>query len=159
MSFILYVAFPVSLIRLTPSFISSDVSRYSQNDIYYVFTCVFPSISSPYPLIWVKELRLSGKCNEHFPLWLYGHAHESSRYTNTLLVSLNNRIYFRDHPSPGVHVDTSHFDQGHRSAMTSLHFAQVGSHTHTTTLGDGYKVKTTSHTTDPEKGKGDNDSI
>jgi hypothetical protein len=89
-----------------------------------------------------------------FPLWLYGqYAHEGSRYTNTLLVSLNNRIYFRDHPPRGVHVDTNDFDQGHRSATTSLHFAQA----HTTTLGDGYKVKTISHTIDPEQGKGDDD--
>ena len=27
--------------------------------------------------------------------------HLGCRYSNTLLVTLNNRIYFRDHPSPG----------------------------------------------------------
>jgi len=78
-------------------------------------------------------------------------------YTNTLLVSLNNRIYFRDHPAPGAHVDTIHFDQGHRSAMAPLHFAPVGSHAHPTVtiLGDGHKVMTMSQTIDPEKGMGD----
>jgi len=34
-----------------------------------------------------------------FPVGILGKV-----YSNTLLVSLNNRIYFRDHPSPGVTV-------------------------------------------------------
>jgi hypothetical protein len=58
-------------------------------------------------------------------------------------------------------VDTNHLE-GH-PAMTSLDFAPVGSHdAHTTSLGDGYKVKAMSHTNDTidlEKGKDDAGSI
>ncbi len=96
---------------------------------------------------------------------VWENAHKSSRYSNTLLVSLNNRIYFRDHSTSGVHVDTDHYvdtgDQFHRSATTSLHFAQVGSPTHTTARGDNIKLNTVSHTIgfDFEKGKGDAVSI
>jgi hypothetical protein len=45
--------------------------------------------------------------------------------------------------------------------MAPLHFASVGSHAHATVtiLGDGHKVKTMSHTIDPEKGQGDAGSI
>src|SRR5712672_1133072 len=34
------------------------------------------------------------------------------RYSNTLFVSLNNRIYFRDHPSPGATVHAESGDNG-----------------------------------------------
>jgi len=77
-------------------------------------------------------------------------------YTNTLLVSLNNRIYFRDHPTPGgVHMYTDHLDQSRRSAMASLHFTPIESHGNTTTLRDSYMLKTNSHTIGLEKGKRD----
>jgi hypothetical protein len=78
------------------------------------------------------------------------------RYTNTLLVSLNNRIYFRDHPSPGVHImsdDVVGSDQSRR------HFTTVGSTTHTAIQDDNYVLKTISHTIDLEKGKSDGVSI
>jgi hypothetical protein len=68
-----------------------------------------------------------------------------SRYTNTLFVSLNNRIYFRDHPSSGVHVMSGRIvesDQNHH------HLSQAQFAAHTTTLGESY----ISHTIDLEKG-------
>jgi hypothetical protein len=59
-------------------------------------------------------------------------------YSNTLLVSLNNRIYFRDHPFSGVRGSTRCFvDSGRsrRSAVSSLTIAQPVLH-HTGSIGD-----------------------
>ena len=75
-----------------------------------------------------------------------------SRYTNTLLVSLNNRIYFRDHPSSGVHIMS---DRVMEPDLSHLHCPPVGSAVQTTTLGDSY----ISHTIDLEKSNGDTTSI
>jgi hypothetical protein len=80
-----------------------------------------------------------------------------SRYSNTLLVSLNNRIYFRDHPQ-GDHVESNQIvvpGQSRRSAMTSLGFAQVGSPAHTTTMGDSLQLNTVPHAIDLEKAQDD----
>jgi len=73
-------------------------------------------------------------------------------YSVTLFVSLNNRIYFRDHPSSGVHIMNDHvhvveFDQSHH------HFSPVGSITHTTTLNESL------HTINLEKGKSDSGTV
>jgi len=88
---------------------------------------------------------------------------KTSRYTNTLMVSLNNRIYFRDHRTPGVQVDNDHIvesDQFRLSAMAPYRFSQVGPSAHSTSIGDSFKLNTLSHTIDLEKkGKGDTVSI
>ncbi|KAI9449733.1 hypothetical protein BJY52DRAFT_1227608 [Lactarius psammicola] len=42
------------------------------------------------------------------PVTVPGHAHRNCRYSNTLFVTLNNRIYFRDHPSPGSLGDSAY---------------------------------------------------
>jgi len=82
-------------------------------------------------------------------------------YSNTLFVSLNNRIYFRDHSqgTAGIHIVREHViesDPSHRS----LHFTSAGSTVHETTLGsDSYALKTISHTIDLSKEKGDAVSI
>lgn len=68
-----------------------------------------------------------------------------SRYTNTLFVSLNNRIYFRDHPSSGVHIMSDGVAEAEQS---HIRFPPVGSAAHTTTLDDSC----ISHTIDLEKG-------
>jgi hypothetical protein len=85
------------------------------------------------------------------------HADESSRYSNTLLVSLNNRIYFRDHPFRGAHGNTRHYvDSGPSflSTVTPIAFAPNGQRRHTTTTGDNLKLETVSGTPsiDIEKG-------
>ena len=84
-------------------------------------------------------------------------SHKSSRYSNTLLVSLNNRIYFRDHP--GSCVDSGHVvesDQARRSAVASLHFSTQGPRSaRPDTTDDDFKLHPISHTIDLEKGKGD----
>jgi hypothetical protein len=70
-------------------------------------------------------------------------ADESSRYSNTLLVSLNNRIYFRDHPFRGTHGNTRcYVDSGpsFRSAVTPLTFAGNGLRHNTTSAGDSLKL-------------------
>jgi hypothetical protein len=88
-------------------------------------------------------------------------SHESFRYSNTLLVSLNNRIYFRDHPASAV-VDSGlvvDSDQARRSAVASLHFSQGPPPLHTNTIDEGFKLHTISRTMDLEKGKGDAVSI
>ena len=79
------------------------------------------------------------------------------------MVSLNNRIYFRDHRTPGVHVDSDHIvesDQFRHSAIAPFPFSQAGPPAHSTTIGDSFKLNTISHTIDLEKkGKGDAVSI
>src|SRR5260221_5498487 len=88
---------------------------------------------------------------------------QTSRYTNTLMVSLNNRIYFRDHrtaATAGVDVDSDHIvesDQFHHSTRALFRFSQAGSPAHSTAIGDSFKLDTISHTMiDLEKeGKGD----
>ena len=79
------------------------------------------------------------------------HADESSRYSNTLLVSLNNRIYFRDHPFRGAHGHTPcYVDSGPSflSTVTPITFAQTQNgrrpQTVTTSTGTGLKLDTVS---------------
>jgi hypothetical protein len=84
------------------------------------------------------------------------------RYSNTLLVSLNNRIYFRDHPTQGDHVDSDNLgvpNLSRRSAATSLRFAQVGLPSHSTTMGDSLQLNTIPNMIDLEKAKDDAISI
>jgi len=81
------------------------------------------------------------------------------------MVSLNNRIYFRDHRTAGVHVDSDDHhimesDQFHHSARASFRLSQAGSPAHSTSIGDSFKLNTISHTIDLEKkGKGDTVSV
>jgi hypothetical protein len=85
----------------------------------------------------------------------------SHRYSNTLFVSLNNRIYFRDYSqvTAGIHIVREHViesDLSHRS----VHITSAGSTVHETTLGsDSYALKTISHAIDLSKEKGDTVSI
>jgi hypothetical protein len=75
------------------------------------------------------------------------------------MMSLNNRIYFRectDRPS-GINTNSSHSadcDRSHRSALASIRLNQVGSPTNTTTAGNTFKLDATSHVAGLEKGKG-----
>jgi len=78
------------------------------------------------------------------------------RYTNTLFVSLNNRIYFRDHLPSGVQITS---DPVVGSDQSPRHFTPVVSTTRTTTRDDNYALKTISHTIDLETGKSDTVSI
>jgi hypothetical protein len=78
-------------------------------------------------------------------------------------VSLNNRIYFRDHPSPVAVVDSGLVvgsEQSRRSAVASFRFPQ-GSPLPplTNTIDGGFKLHSVSHTMDLESGKGDAVSI
>ncbi|KAF8489812.1 hypothetical protein F5888DRAFT_1744712 [Russula emetica] len=60
-------------------------------------------------------------------------------YSNTLLVSLNNRIYFRDHSPPRSHGNTQCYvdsSQSHLSAVSSLTFAHPGLHAHTASIDE-----------------------
>jgi hypothetical protein len=72
-------------------------------------------------------------------------------------VSLNNRIYFRDHPSTDAVVDSGHVtsDQFRRSAVASLHFSDRRLSTHTGTPDGTFKLHSISHAMDLEKGKSD----
>ncbi len=72
-------------------------------------------------------------------------ADECSRYSNTLFVSLNNRIYFRDYPYPGGRGDTwSYVDSGrsHPSTVSSVTFAHPGLHFHTASIGNSLRLGT-----------------
>jgi hypothetical protein len=91
------------------------------------------------------------------------YADESSRYSNTLLVSLNNRIYFRDHPFRGAHGNSRcYVDSGpsFRSTVTPIIFAQNGLRHPTTPAGDGLKPDNVSCTAsiDVEKGAATGDN-
>lgn len=74
---------------------------------------------------------------------MWTNADKCYRYSNTLLVSLNNRIYFRDHSHPEgsgntrCYVDSS---RSYPSAVSSLTFAHPGLHSHTASFGDGLRL-------------------
>jgi len=88
-----------------------------------------------------------------------------TRYSNTLLVNLNNRIYFRDHASgsrstrvgdsSGSHGTST--TQGRTTTVGSLHFigaeSQLEAHE-----GESCKQGPITHTVDLEKGNGDSGS-
>jgi hypothetical protein len=88
-----------------------------------------------------------------------GNAHKDSRYANTLMVSLNNRIYFREHALSVVHSSDNHFvDSQHRLEVASRHFhqVQVGTPTRDTTIGNSFKLdRMTSHTVELARVKED----
>jgi len=76
-------------------------------------------------------------------------------------VSLNNRIYFRDHPSPAVTVHGEGSEQGvlsnpSRTAI-AVRVTQVKQpSSHTTITGDNFEMGVIAHTKeDMEMGKGD----
>lgn len=79
------------------------------------------------------------------------------------MVSLNNRIYFRDHATAGVHVESElamESEQFRHSARASFRFSQDRSPAHSAAIGDSFKLNTISHMIDLEKkGKGDTVSV
>jgi len=79
-------------------------------------------------------------------------------YSNALLVSLNNRIYFRDHPfsRAGGQSTRCFVDSGGpcNSAVSSLTFAHPGLHSHTTSIGDDLRLGTIPSTKVIDAGKG-----
>jgi len=86
-------------------------------------------------------------------------AHKDSRYANTLMVSLNNRIYFREHASAVVHSSDDHImDSQHRLEVGSRHFhqVQVGTPTRAATIGNSFKLdRMSSHTVELARVKED----
>jgi hypothetical protein len=72
-----------------------------------------------------KDLRFSGNCESHIIPSASQNAEKCDRYSNTLLVSLNNRIYFREHQLP-EHGDSVHLPVSDRQAiaLSSLSFAE-----------------------------------
>jgi len=76
-------------------------------------------------------------------------AHKNSRYANTLMVSLNNRIYFREHALSVVHSSDNHIvNSQHRLEVASRHVHQVQVGTPTgATIGNSFKLeRMSSHT-------------
>jgi len=79
-------------------------------------------------------------------------------YSNTLLVTLNNRIYFRDHPSPESHGDTAHvapFASGNRGGQRPGFAAQPRPSQSTTSSGESIRLHALLPPTDTEKGESD----
>jgi len=76
-------------------------------------------------------------------------------YSNTLFVTFNNRIYFRDHPSPGGLVDSSYRISALQPAGMSFNFSQ-SQPSQSATISSPTSVERDSfHSTsraDPEKG-------
>jgi hypothetical protein len=72
-----------------------------------------------------KELSFSGSCERHIVPSVTQNTDKCARYSNTLLVSLNNRIYFREHQPPR-HGDSVHLPVSDRqaTALSSLNFAE-----------------------------------
>jgi hypothetical protein len=74
-------------------------------------------------------------------------AHKDFRYANTLMVSLNNRIYFREHALNVVHSSNNHIvDSQHRLEVTSHHFHQVGTPPGSAAIDNGFKLDRLSST-------------
>ena len=71
-------------------------------------------------------------------------------------MSLNNRIYFRDHPFSGSQSTRCYVDSGRScsSAISSLTFAHPNLHRHTASIGDGLRLGTIPSTKVIEVGKG-----
>ena len=86
-------------------------------------------------------------------------AHEDSRYANTLIVSLNNRIYFREHELSRSVVNSAdnHLGSQHGLDGTSRHFhqVQVGAPTRAAMIGDDFKLNGMSHTVELARMKED----
>jgi hypothetical protein len=79
-------------------------------------------------------------------------------YSNTLLVTLNNRIYFRDHPSPENLGDTAYvapFTSGNQWARGPEFAAQPRPSQSTTSCGTSIRPHALLPPTDTEKGKSD----
>jgi hypothetical protein len=105
-----------------------------------------------------EVLRLSGNCGSHTLYTLKQIADECIRYSNTLLMSLNNRIYSRENQSShnaGLMVS----DRVLATAATTIHFAE-------TETGLGFQAPTEESsqlcntlTVDLVQGKGDNASV
>lgn len=90
-------------------------------------------------------------------------AHKYSRYANTLLVSLNNRIYFREHGSSVLYYSSGNHvvepDEPSHLEAASVHFHQVRQPPRTTTISNSFKLDTMPHTVELGRGKGDVSSI
>ncbi|KAH9041923.1 hypothetical protein EDB84DRAFT_1414771 [Lactarius hengduanensis] len=81
-------------------------------------------------------------------------------YSNTLLVSLNNRIYFREHKPPG-HGDSACLtvsDPVHATELSPLCFA-VPEPQPRTPPGDNFRLCTLAQTVELDMGEGDDTSI
>ncbi|KAH8995474.1 hypothetical protein EDB92DRAFT_208393 [Lactarius akahatsu] len=81
-------------------------------------------------------------------------------YSNSLFVTLNNRIYFRDHPSPGSLGDSENvapLASGNRGGRRLAFSAQLGLSQSITSTGTSIRLHELPPPTDPEKGK--NDSV
>lgn len=85
-------------------------------------------------------------------------------YSNTLFVTLNNRIYFRDHPSPGslgdsAYVASLQFASGNRGGQRPIHRPQHRPSQSVTSSGTSATQSIRLHEllppADPEKGKSD----
>ncbi len=76
--------------------------------------------------------------------------HKYSRYANTLLVSLNNRIYFREHASTVLRSSDNHItgsDYRRDSASRHFHELQVGMPDRAAAIGNSFKLdRLSSHT-------------
>jgi hypothetical protein len=75
--------------------------------------------------------------------------HKYSRYANTLLVSLNNRIYFREHASTVLRSSDNLMgsDHGRDAASRHFHEVQVGMPDRAAAIGNSFKLdRLSSHT-------------
>ncbi|KAH9987444.1 hypothetical protein BJV74DRAFT_951641 [Russula compacta] len=81
-------------------------------------------------------------------------------YSNTLLITFNNRIYFRDHAQGGSRSSSS-FQRARLSMARPLNFAQAQSSQPFPTISTSVRLDTIlpSLATDPEKGNRDSDMI
>lgn len=103
--------------------------------------------------MWTQELRLLGKCERCITPRARQTTDRCVRYANTLLVNLNNRIYFRDHQPPGV-GDSADFMPSDRvcaTAQTSLRFAIPEP--------DSFQLHTITPTVDLGIGEGDDTMV
>ena len=77
------------------------------------------------------------------------------------MVSLNNRIYFREHALSVVHTSSNHIvNSQNQLEISSHHFHQVGTQPRGTSTGNGFKLdRLTSHTVELTRVKEDGLSL
>ncbi|KAH9066219.1 hypothetical protein EDB87DRAFT_1573837 [Lactarius vividus] len=76
-------------------------------------------------------------------------------YSNTLFVTLNNRIYFRDHPSPVSLGDSANVARSNRGGRRLVFSPRRRPSQSTTGTGTSIRLHELPPPTDPEKGKSD----
>ncbi len=158
---VLYAAFPVSRTEMCYDLSSNPITSFTERGILHVHVCSLGLLLCVFPANVGKSTKVIGKVwVTHYPPCSSQNADTYLRYSNTLLVSFNNRIYFREHQLP-EHGDSACLTVSGRvraTALSSLGFAVPGPQSRTPTV-DNFQLCAIVQTVELDKGKGDDTSI